>query len=69
MAVPKKRTSKSKKNIRKAHWKAQAGVEAKKALARAKTALQFSAPTLGAGGQVETSTSSIQGSQTELGTD
>jgi large subunit ribosomal protein L32 len=46
MAVPKKRTSKSKKNIRKAQWKAQATLEAKKALARAKTALQFSAPTV-----------------------
>ena len=59
MAVPKKRTSKMKKNIRKAHWKAQAAVEAKKALARAKTALQFSAPTL-PDSRVDTSASSIQ---------
>ena len=37
MAVPKKRTSKTRKNLRKAQWKAQASVEAKKALAKAKT--------------------------------
>jgi ribosomal protein L32 len=60
MAVPKKRTSKSRKNIRKAHWKAQATVEAQKALARAKTALQFSAPPGSQKPIAETSTSPIQ---------
>ncbi|NKB18420.1 MAG: 50S ribosomal protein L32, partial [Pseudanabaena sp. CRU_2_10] len=32
MAVPKKRTSKSKRDIRKAHWKRKAAVEAQKAI-------------------------------------
>nr|Q9TJR5.1 RecName: Full=Large ribosomal subunit protein bL32c; AltName: Full=50S ribosomal protein L32, plastid [Prototheca wickerhamii]AHK09994.1 ribosomal protein L32 [Prototheca wickerhamii]CAB53106.1 50S ribosomal protein L32 [Prototheca wickerhamii] len=41
MAVPKKRTSKSKKNLRKSQWKAQAFVQAKKALAKAKTVLKL----------------------------
>lgn len=40
MAVPKKRTSKMKKNLRKAQWKAQATIEAKKALAKAKMVLK-----------------------------
>jgi len=40
MAAPKKRTSKTRKNLRKAQWKAQAGVEAKKALATAKMVLK-----------------------------
>nr|YP_009106730.1 ribosomal protein L32 [Pseudochloris wilhelmii]AIT95525.1 ribosomal protein L32 [Pseudochloris wilhelmii] len=40
MAVPKKRTSKSRKNIRRANWKAQARVEAQKALAKAKVILK-----------------------------
>lgn len=39
MAVPKKRTSKSKKNLRKTQWKLKASVEAKKALGKAKTVL------------------------------
>lgn len=40
MAAPKKRTSKTKKNLRKAQWKAQASIEAKKALALAKQVLK-----------------------------
>ena len=40
MAVPKKRTSKMKKNLRKSQWKAQATTEAKKALAKAKMVLK-----------------------------
>lgn len=40
MAVPKKRTSKTKKNLRKSQWKNQASIEAKKALAKAKTVLK-----------------------------
>lgn len=40
MAAPKKRTSKTKKNLRKSNWKAQASIEAKKALATAKRVLQ-----------------------------
>lgn len=40
MAAPKKRTSKTRKNLRKSNWKAQASVEAKKALATAKRVLQ-----------------------------
>ncbi len=39
MAVPKKRTSKMKKNLRKTQWKAQAGTQAKKAFAKAKIVL------------------------------
>lgn len=39
MAVPKKRTSKAKKNARKANWKKQARVEAQKALSLAKSVL------------------------------
>ena len=39
MATPKKRTSKTRKNLRKAQWKAKAAVEAKKALATAKMVL------------------------------
>ncbi len=39
MAVPKKRTSKSKKNMRKANWKNQARLEAKKALSLGKSVL------------------------------
>ena len=41
MAVPKKRTSKSKKNLRKTQWKLKASSEAKKALGKAKTVLNF----------------------------
>jgi ribosomal protein L32 len=40
MAVPKKRTSKTKKNLRKSSWKAAASVEAKKALSKAKMVLR-----------------------------
>jgi large subunit ribosomal protein L32 len=40
MAVPKKRTSKTRKNLRKAKWKAHANIEAQKALAKAKTVLK-----------------------------
>jgi large subunit ribosomal protein L32 len=36
MAVPKKRTSKTRKNLRKSQWKAKASIEAKKALSKAK---------------------------------
>nr|YP_010835241.1 ribosomal protein L32 [Cryptomonas gyropyrenoidosa]WFQ82916.1 ribosomal protein L32 [Cryptomonas gyropyrenoidosa] len=39
MAVPKKRTSKSKKNSRLANWTRKADLEAKKALALAKSLL------------------------------
>lgn len=39
MAVPKKRTSKAKKNARKANWKNQAKTEAQKALSLAKSVL------------------------------
>ncbi len=39
MAAPKKKTSKTKKNLRKSQWKAQAKVAAKKALATAKLVL------------------------------
>lgn len=39
MAVPKKRTSKSKKNLRKTKWKMKASFEAQKALGKAKTIL------------------------------
>lgn len=39
MAAPKKRTSKTRKNLRKSQWKAKAAIEAKKALATAKMVL------------------------------
>lgn len=39
MAVPKRRTSKSKKNSRKANWKRLARLEAKKALSLGKSVL------------------------------
>lgn len=39
MASPKKRTSKTRKNLRKSQWKAKATIEAKKALATAKMVL------------------------------
>nr|YP_009106249.1 ribosomal protein L32 [Binuclearia lauterbornii]AIT95039.1 ribosomal protein L32 [Binuclearia lauterbornii] len=41
MAVPKKRTSKSRKNIRKQCWKNKASIQAKKAISQAKSALKF----------------------------
>nr|NP_038442.1 ribosomal protein L32 [Mesostigma viride]Q9MUL8.1 RecName: Full=Large ribosomal subunit protein bL32c; AltName: Full=50S ribosomal protein L32, chloroplastic [Mesostigma viride]AAF43880.1 ribosomal protein L32 [Mesostigma viride]WKT08283.1 ribosomal protein L32 [Mesostigma viride]WKT08389.1 ribosomal protein L32 [Mesostigma viride] len=37
MAAPKKRTSKSRKNMRKSTWKRQAATQAKKALSLAKS--------------------------------
>jgi large subunit ribosomal protein L32 len=40
MAVPKKRQSKSKKNIRKANWKKKATTQANKALSLAKSVLK-----------------------------
>ena len=40
MAVPKKRTSKSKKNSRKANWKKKADKAAQKSLSLAKSVLQ-----------------------------
>jgi large subunit ribosomal protein L32 len=40
MAVPKKRTSKSKKNLRNTVWKKKAEVEAKKAFSKAKSTLK-----------------------------
>jgi ribosomal protein L32 len=40
MASPKKRTSKTRKNLRKTRWKEQASKEAQKALATAKTILK-----------------------------
>ena len=40
MAVPKKRTSKSKKNARKANWKKKADKEALKSLSLAKSILR-----------------------------
>ena len=40
MAVPKKRTSKSKKNARKANWKRKANKAAQKSLSLAKSVLQ-----------------------------
>jgi|TARA_B100000809_G_scaffold262597_1_gene313921 large subunit ribosomal protein L32 len=40
MAVPKKRTSKSKKNSRKANWKNKAAKQAQKALSLAKSVLK-----------------------------
>lgn len=39
MAAPKKRTSKTRKNLRKTQWKSKAAIEAKKALATAKMVL------------------------------
>jgi large subunit ribosomal protein L32 len=39
MAVPKKKTSKGKRNQRHAHWKAKAGVAARKALSIGKAVL------------------------------
>jgi large subunit ribosomal protein L32 len=39
MAAPKKRTSKTRKNLRKTQWKSKAVTEAKKALATAKMVL------------------------------
>jgi ribosomal protein L32 len=39
MAAPKKRTSKTRKNLRRSQWKSQASVAAKKALATAKLVL------------------------------
>ena len=41
MAVPKKRTSKTKTRLRKAQWKFQASNEAKKALSKAKAVLKI----------------------------
>ena len=40
MAVPKKRTSKSKKNIRKAIWKKKASLKAQQALSLAKSIIK-----------------------------
>ena len=40
MAVPKKRTSKAKKNARKANWKKKADKQAQKALSLAKSVLK-----------------------------
>ncbi|MGB3509079.1 MAG: 50S ribosomal protein L32 [Microcoleaceae cyanobacterium] len=39
MAVPKKKTSKSRKNMRKANWKQKARLEAQKALSLGKSVL------------------------------
>ncbi|WP_413166310.1 50S ribosomal protein L32 [Capilliphycus salinus ALCB114379] len=39
MAVPKKKTSKSKRDMRKAHWKRKARLEAEKALSLGKSVL------------------------------
>jgi large subunit ribosomal protein L32 len=39
MAVPKKKTSKGKRNQRHAHWKAKAGVAAQKAMSLGKSVL------------------------------
>ena len=39
MAVPKKKTSKSKRNHRKAHWKKKAQTQAEKALSLGKSVL------------------------------
>ena len=39
MAVPKKKTSKSKRDSRKAHWKRKAAAEAQKALSLGKSVL------------------------------
>ena len=40
MAVPKKRTSKAKKNARKSTWKNKANIQAQKALSLAKSVLK-----------------------------
>lgn len=40
MAVPKKRTSKSKKNIRKANWKKKSALKALQALSLAKSIIK-----------------------------
>jgi ribosomal protein L32 len=45
MAVPKKRTSKSKKRIRKSNWKQKFVLKANQALAKAKSALKRAAST------------------------
>jgi large subunit ribosomal protein L32 len=60
MAAPKKRTSKTRKNLRKAQWKAQASIEAKKAFATAKMVLKSLAKT-----QEITSNSEFSDSPTE----
>jgi large subunit ribosomal protein L32 len=60
MAAPKKRTSKTRKNLRKAQWKAQASIEAKKAFATAKMVLKSLAKT-----QEITSNSEFSDSTTE----
>ncbi|WP_008318393.1 50S ribosomal protein L32 [Leptolyngbya sp. PCC 6406] len=39
MAVPKKKTSKSKRNMRKAYWKRTAALQAQKALSQGKSVL------------------------------
>ncbi|MEB3278329.1 MAG: 50S ribosomal protein L32 [Lyngbya sp.] len=39
MAVPKKKTSKSKRDMRKAHWKRKARLQAEKALSLGKSVL------------------------------
>ncbi|MFZ9737051.1 MAG: 50S ribosomal protein L32 [Prochlorotrichaceae cyanobacterium] len=39
MAVPKKKTSKSKRDMRRANWRKKAAVEAEKAISRAKSIL------------------------------
>lgn len=39
MAVPKKKTSKAKRDQRKAHWKRRAALEAQKALSQGKSVL------------------------------
>lgn len=39
MAVPKKKTSKSKRDMRRANWRKKAAVEAQKAISRAKSIL------------------------------
>jgi len=41
MAVPKKRTSKTRKNLRRANWKSKASLEAFKALTKAKMVLRL----------------------------
>lgn len=60
MAAPKKRTSKTRKNLRKAQWKAQASIQAKKAFATAKMVLKSLANT-----QEITSNSDFSDSSTE----
>ena len=39
MAVPKKKTSKSKRDMRRSHWRRKASFEAEKAISRAKSVL------------------------------